>query len=154
MIILIFFGDKMMMKKSYATTEWLFKESYLKLVPIWSNLLTYSIYVNENRCPHYFSLILYEHHLISSISLRFSRSLIWTACQYLLELSFMNQRMDAVKCTRCCTLNYKFHLHSSARIVYLRTQAHRKRKYILCFEGGLSPSGLTQPQNKVYTSTS
>ena len=110
--------------------------------------LTYSIYVNENRCPHYFSLILYEHHLISSISLRFSRSLIWTACQYLLELSFMNQRMDAVKCTRCCTLNYKFHLHSSARIVYLRTQARGKRKYILCFEGGLSHSGLTQPQNK------
>ena len=60
----------------------------------------------------------------------------------------MNQRMDAVKCTRCCTLNYKFHLHSSARIVYLRTQARGKRKYILCFEGGLSHSGLTQPQNK------
>ena len=60
----------------------------------------------------------------------------------------MNQRMDAVKCTRCCTLNYKFHLHSSARIVYLRTQARGKRKYILCFEDGLSHSGLTQPQNK------
>ena len=60
----------------------------------------------------------------------------------------MNQRMEAVKCTRCCTLNYKFHLHSSARIVYLRTQARGKRKYILCFEDGLSHSGLTQPQNK------
>ena len=26
-----------------------------------------------------------------------------------------------------------------------------KRKYMLCFKVGLSPSGLTQPQNKSYT---
>ena len=134
MIILLIFCENMMIEKSYATKEWLFNDGYLKIVPIWSNLFNLCQWEQMSTL---LSFILYEHHLISSISLRFSRSLIWTACQYLLELSFMNQRMDAVKCTRCCTLNYKFHLHSSARIVYLRTQARGKRKYILCFEDGL-----------------
>ena len=45
-------------------------------------------------------------------------------------------------------------LYSYARIVKLRTQARGKRKYMLCFEVGLSPSGLPQPQVKAYTSTS
>ena len=52
------------------------KNDFLKIVilKLSQSDLTYSIYVNENRCPHYFSLILYEHHLISSISLRFLRA--------------------------------------------------------------------------------
>ena len=49
----------------------------------------------------------------------------------------------------------EFRLYSSAHIVYLRTQARGKRKHIMRFEiryffleVGLSPLGLTQPQEK------
>ena len=44
-----------------------------------------------------------------------------------------------------CTINFTY-LVEHALYCYSRTSG--KRKYILCFEGGLSHSGLTQPQNK------
>ena len=53
--------------------------------------------INESRCPHYFSFILFEHHLISSISQRFSWSLIWTACYCLLEIYFIDQMIGTAK---------------------------------------------------------
>ena len=57
---------------------------------------------------------------------------------------------------KCAKLKYMYiHKYSSARTVYWRTQARGKRKYIMRFEIryffleiGLSPSGLTQPQEK------
>ena len=60
-------------------------------------------------------------------------------------------KTKSVQNSKVCKTN----LHS-ARIVQLRTQAHGKRKYILRFESiysfvniGLSPSGLTQSQQKI-----
>ena len=57
---------------------------------------------------------------------------------------------------KCVQLKYMYIcVYSSARTVYWHTQARGKRKYIMRFEIryffleiGLSPSGLTQPQEK------
>ena len=39
-------------------------------------------------------------------------------------------------------------------IRYINTHVKEREQYSIWVEVGLSPSGLTQPQNKVYTSTS
>ena len=65
----------------------------------------------------------------------------------------MHMHMHMCACT-CMHM----HAHIVTRTVYWRTQARGKQRYIvrfekcvLCFDIGLSPSGLAQSQTKVCT---